>query len=110
MASPLRERPSWPACAKTALIFSKTMPKEFNNQWKLFQKLAAELLFQWMEITRDTELYEQLPAQNPDIARPDHEPASGAVEGHLRQSSFSGFADFIPLKWKAPSTRTEFNR
>ena len=103
-------RTNWPACAETALIFTKEMDQNLKGQWKNFQKFAAELLFQWMEICRNPELYDSLPQQTLDIPRPCTPVLPADADASLKQKAFTKHAQLLPLVWKPPVTRTDLNK
>ena len=103
-------RKNWPACAETALIFTKDMDQTLKGTWKNFQKFAAELLFQWMEICRNPELYDPLPQQTLNLHAPDIPPFPAEADASLKQKAFTKHVPLMPLMWKPPGTRTELNK
>ena len=103
-------RPNWPACAETARIFTKDMDSSLKGKWKSLQKFAAELLFQWMEINRNPELYDPLPQQSLNIPRHECPAISCGANNHIKQKAFTKHAELLPLQWKPPLTRTDLNK
>ena len=102
----LSNRQNWPPCAKNAMICTTLMPAGLRNEWHKLQLLVAQLLWQWMEMNREPDLYqqfapeEQIPGQisNNTIART------------CQQKRDLGFINALPLKWNPPVTRTEWNK
>ena len=103
-------RTKWPACAETALIYTKDMDGSLKGSWKTFQKFAAELLFQWMEICRNPDLYDPLPLQTLDIPKPDLPAFPMETDAVLKQKAFTKSAELLPLQWKPPVSRTDLNK
>ena len=64
------------------------MNGSLKGSWKSFQKLAAELIFQWMEISRNPDLYEPLPLQTLNIPRHDPPAPSMETDAILKQKNF----------------------
>ena len=108
--SALLPRTKWPACAETALIFTKEMDKNLKRQWKGFQKYAAELLVQWMEINRNPELYDPLSQQSLNIQRPDLPALPLEANNQIKQKVLPNYADLLPLQWRPPLARTDLNK
>ena len=71
--SELCNRIHWPPCAKNAMICTTAMPTALRNDWHKYQLLVAQLLWQWMEMNRNSDLYQlftpQEAAQRPTISR-----------------------------------------
>ena len=103
-------RTNWPACAETALIYTKEMDDSLKGSWKSFQKFAAELLFQWMEICRNPALYDPLPLQTLNIPTPDIHAFPMETDAILKQKAFTKRAELLPLQWKPPVSRTDLNK
>ena len=103
-------RTNWPACAETALIFTKDMDSNLKGSWKIFQKFAAELLLQWMEICRNPDLYDPLPQQTLSIPKPQIPTIPCEADAVLKQKAFTKHAELFPLQWKPPRTRTDLNK
>ena len=103
-------RTRWPACAETALIFTREMDDNLKGSWKSFQKFAAELVFQWMEICRNPDLYDPLPLRTLDIPKRVSPAYSMETDAILKQKAFTKRAELLPLQWKPPVSRTDLNK
>ena len=91
-------RTNWPACAETALIYTKEMDGNLKGSWKSFQKFAAEFLFQWMEICRNPDLYDPLPLQTLNIPKPDLPAFPMETDAVLKQKAFTKRVELLPLQ------------
>ena len=67
--SELNNRDNWPTCAKHAMICTTTMSLAVRNEWHKFQFLVAQVLWQWMELNRNSDLYQQF-APEEEAPRP----------------------------------------
>ena len=104
--SEIHNRDSWPPCAKNAMICTTDMPVALRNDWHKLQLLIAQLLWQWMEMGRDPESYQQFAPEEQKIILE----RSNQMARNYQQSHSLGFADALPLQWNPPSTRTEWNK
>ena len=106
----LRNRACWPSCALHAMIVTRDMPVNQQEAWPTYQRLVAELLFQWMELNRHADLYQSiLPdcALEPDAPMPQLNVHS---LGNNKQKSYMEQAQPLLLQWIPPKTRTDINR
>ena len=105
----LMQHQNWPACATTAMVYTLDMDPQLKSKWHSFQRLVAELLFQWMEINRNSDLYDSLPQTNSSEPAPPV-PLQQNDFPRLKQKSFTANCHLLPLSWKPPSNRTALNR
>ena len=102
----LLDRNQWPECSKSALICSSLLPESTRSQWHQLQLLVAQLLYQWMEMSRNPENYQQFSpeeCQQTGIER-------NALPQQNRQISEMCFSQALPWQWNPPGTRTEWNK
>ena len=104
----LQQSSHWPNCARHAMIFTSCMDQTLKPQWASFQKLVAELLYQWMEMNRNSELYHLLPLD----AAGDSEALPVQQNDILtsKQKSLSATSSLLPLTWDPPVCRTAINK
>ena len=67
--SELNNRGNWPTCAKHAMICTTTMSLAVRNEWHKFQFLVAQVLWQWMKLNRNSDLYQQFTPEE-EASRP----------------------------------------
>ena len=102
----LLDRNQWPECSKSALICSSMLPESTRSKWHQLQLLVAQLLYQWMEISRNPENYLQFApeeSQQNSIQR-------DILPQQNRQKSEMCLSQALPLQWNPPGTRTEWNK
>ena len=58
--SGLCDRANWPPCAKNAMICTAAVAIELRNSWHRFQLSVVQLLWHWVEMTRISDLNQQL--------------------------------------------------
>ena len=104
----LQQSSHWPNCARHAMIFTSCMDQTLKPQWTSFQKLVAELLYQWMEMNRNSELCHLLPFD----AAGDSEALPVQQNDILtsKQKSLSATSSLLPLTWDPPVCRTAINK
>ena len=100
----LCNRTHWPACALNAMICTTAMPMALRNNWHKLQLLIAQLLWQWMELNRNSDLYQQFTPEEGE-QRPDNAECLALT---LMQNHNLGISIALPLLWNPPSTRTEW--
>ena len=102
----LCNRTNWPSCARNAMICTTDMPVALRNDWHKLQLLVAQLLWQWMELNRNPDSYQQFAPEesaprrdvNHELARP------------CQQKCDLGLSNAMPLQWNPPVTRTDWNK
>ena len=102
----LTDRHQWPECSKSALICSHLLPESTRSQWHQFQLLVAQLLFQWMEISRNPENYQQFVPE--ETAQ--YQMGSDVLPQQNRQNDDLCSAHAHPLQWNPRGTRTAWNK
>ena len=102
----LNNRDNWPTCAKNAMICTTTMALAIRNEWHKFQFLVAQVLWQWMELNRNSELYQQF-APEEEASRPVN---VNSLARPCKQTCDLSLATALPLQWNPPATRTEWNK
>ena len=102
----LIDRNQWPECSKSALICSYLLSESTRSKWHQLQLLVAQLLFQWMEMNRNPENYQQFVPE--EIAQ--NQVGRDVLPQLSRQSDELCSARALPLQWNPPGTRTAWNR
>ena len=107
--SELLDRVSWPSCASCAMICTTQMPRPTRILWPKLQLHVIQLLWQWMELCRNPELYDQF-AQH-SITHTDTVSIAGNIfRSHNQQFSLGRAVCPISFKWNPPINRTSWNR
>ena len=104
--SELSNRANWPPCAKNAMICTTDMPVALKSKWHKLQLLFAQLIWQWMEMNRDPDSYQQFAPEEQTPAQD----SSNRLARNYQQKYSLGFANALPLQWNPPITRTEWNK
>ena len=77
-----------------------------RNEWHKFQFLVAQVLWQWMELNRNSDLYQQF-APEEEASRPVN---ANSLMRPCKQACDLNLATALPLQWNPPTTRTEWNK
>ena len=104
--SELSNRAGWPTCAKHAMICTTDMPVAIRSKWHKLQLLVAQLIWQWMEMNREPDFYQQFAPEEQTSAQN----SSNLLFRSCQQMHSLGFANALPLQWNPPTTRTEWNK
>ena len=102
----LNNRHNWPPCAKNAMICTTFMPEKLRTDWHKLQLSVAQLLWQWMEMNREPDLYQQFAPEQ----QPPGQVSNNTIARTCQQKRDLGFINALPLKWNPPVTRTEWNK
>ena len=87
----LIDRHGRPECSESALICSSLLPESTRSKWHQLQLLVAQLLYQWMEINRNPERYQQFVPEDVQQNR---------IERNvLPQQNSVCFTQALPLQW-----------